>query len=717
MGSTENIPLIKDIQDSVLKLCLERLKSDRTIEIDGIICISHGKQENNIVVKMHRTILKPKQFLDGSREMKTSSRLRRSIEAARDVLRQSTRRKSQRKKINFPLNSSSGDVTVEVQCNSGDDNTWTRNKRQNEESIEHLSPKSQRREPKTQQMQDIETSQASQDSTSAMDDPGFPESCVLGGIMAKQASTLDIMNRVKLSTGTPGATNSSAVPEIPGHNSNVLESSSMGTLSTVNGLESQNISQHNVSVYSGTLNTNQPNISPKSKPSKIAKSKQRRFSKAQTKPEETIDTKNGVRITGVAKPIGVTPGETDVAQEHSSRSQRLAQSLSESVSVSKLEGIKIYKYKRSPNDSFKSRQRHHVRRGSSCRTNLQNSFSKADQNYRQIEVSEKKSCISRGKSLRSQNRGVRFESSDRSPSKHNPTKTQNITHPIPQVGDSKCDMTYPMPKTTIVSNDNYINIQRKRRISGRKSSRARKLSNQKTIESDESMDMNDKPQNRSVIDAPVKQKLIMLNGGKSLDRKAWTSDSDNCDYMSMEKMDSILNNTKTDEGKDKSHIKDSTTDTQKQTKPDLFNLDRSFLVDQSRDLSHNWVKEERRTRVDSGQFPIKSNRRSFENLIISRQDKKRKSANSILIQSSKSTNSDYRPEISRRHPCKMCGKVLNSVGQLWNHQKVHEVLKCPQCREEFQDRNCFMTHFTEVHNVDAAADSLIKDVSTTSGHS
>ncbi|CAH1777901.1 unnamed protein product [Owenia fusiformis] len=56
MGSTK-LMLTKLIQDSVLKLCTQNLTFSATLEIDGIICINTGPQDDEIVVKMHRTIV------------------------------------------------------------------------------------------------------------------------------------------------------------------------------------------------------------------------------------------------------------------------------------------------------------------------------------------------------------------------------------------------------------------------------------------------------------------------------------------------------------------------------------------------------------------------------------------------------------------------------------------------------------------------------------
>ncbi|CAH1777111.1 unnamed protein product [Owenia fusiformis] len=47
------------IQDAVLKLCTQNIVFNTSLEIDGIICVSPGEKEREIVVKMHRTIMKP----------------------------------------------------------------------------------------------------------------------------------------------------------------------------------------------------------------------------------------------------------------------------------------------------------------------------------------------------------------------------------------------------------------------------------------------------------------------------------------------------------------------------------------------------------------------------------------------------------------------------------------------------------------------------------
>ncbi|CAH1776353.1 unnamed protein product, partial [Owenia fusiformis] len=51
--------LTQMIQDSVLKLCTQHMIFDHSLEIDGIICISPGDESKELVVKMHRTIMKP----------------------------------------------------------------------------------------------------------------------------------------------------------------------------------------------------------------------------------------------------------------------------------------------------------------------------------------------------------------------------------------------------------------------------------------------------------------------------------------------------------------------------------------------------------------------------------------------------------------------------------------------------------------------------------
>ncbi|CAH1778383.1 unnamed protein product, partial [Owenia fusiformis] len=58
MGST-NAMLAQLIQDAVLKLCTQNVVFNRSLEIDGIICVSPGDEAKEIVVKMHRTIMKP----------------------------------------------------------------------------------------------------------------------------------------------------------------------------------------------------------------------------------------------------------------------------------------------------------------------------------------------------------------------------------------------------------------------------------------------------------------------------------------------------------------------------------------------------------------------------------------------------------------------------------------------------------------------------------
>ncbi|CAH1778445.1 unnamed protein product [Owenia fusiformis] len=60
MGST-NFVLSKMIQDSVLKMCAENMEFSQSLEIDGIICVSNGSIQNDVVIKMHRTVVKPAQ--------------------------------------------------------------------------------------------------------------------------------------------------------------------------------------------------------------------------------------------------------------------------------------------------------------------------------------------------------------------------------------------------------------------------------------------------------------------------------------------------------------------------------------------------------------------------------------------------------------------------------------------------------------------------------
>ncbi|CAH1777134.1 unnamed protein product [Owenia fusiformis] len=51
--------LTKSLQDAILRLCTQHLNFKSTLEIDGIICISPGESTSDIVIKMHRTVLKP----------------------------------------------------------------------------------------------------------------------------------------------------------------------------------------------------------------------------------------------------------------------------------------------------------------------------------------------------------------------------------------------------------------------------------------------------------------------------------------------------------------------------------------------------------------------------------------------------------------------------------------------------------------------------------
>ena len=46
------------IQDAILKLCTQNVMFSKSLEIDGIVCIS-PEGDRDIIVKMHRTIVKP----------------------------------------------------------------------------------------------------------------------------------------------------------------------------------------------------------------------------------------------------------------------------------------------------------------------------------------------------------------------------------------------------------------------------------------------------------------------------------------------------------------------------------------------------------------------------------------------------------------------------------------------------------------------------------
>ncbi|CAH1776975.1 unnamed protein product, partial [Owenia fusiformis] len=60
MGSRSHNPMLTSmIQDAILKLCTQNMTFAKSLEIDGIICVSQGEQLPEIVVKMHRTIVKP----------------------------------------------------------------------------------------------------------------------------------------------------------------------------------------------------------------------------------------------------------------------------------------------------------------------------------------------------------------------------------------------------------------------------------------------------------------------------------------------------------------------------------------------------------------------------------------------------------------------------------------------------------------------------------
>ncbi|CAH1776339.1 unnamed protein product [Owenia fusiformis] len=56
---TYNPMITQMIQDAVLKLCTQNIMFQKSLEIDGIICVSSGEEQRDIVVKMHRTIVKP----------------------------------------------------------------------------------------------------------------------------------------------------------------------------------------------------------------------------------------------------------------------------------------------------------------------------------------------------------------------------------------------------------------------------------------------------------------------------------------------------------------------------------------------------------------------------------------------------------------------------------------------------------------------------------
>ncbi|CAH1776982.1 unnamed protein product, partial [Owenia fusiformis] len=61
---TSNPMLSKMIQDAILKLCTQNMTFQNSLEIDGIICVSRGETTHDVVIKMHRTIVKPPDSLD-----------------------------------------------------------------------------------------------------------------------------------------------------------------------------------------------------------------------------------------------------------------------------------------------------------------------------------------------------------------------------------------------------------------------------------------------------------------------------------------------------------------------------------------------------------------------------------------------------------------------------------------------------------------------------
>ncbi|CAH1774829.1 unnamed protein product [Owenia fusiformis] len=60
MGSEVKSEIMREVQDVILKLCTQKLHFGASLEIDGIICISPGDSLPEIVIKIHRTVVKPK---------------------------------------------------------------------------------------------------------------------------------------------------------------------------------------------------------------------------------------------------------------------------------------------------------------------------------------------------------------------------------------------------------------------------------------------------------------------------------------------------------------------------------------------------------------------------------------------------------------------------------------------------------------------------------
>ncbi|CAH1777116.1 unnamed protein product [Owenia fusiformis] len=61
MKANSKTLLTQLVQDAVLKLCTQHITFDTQLEIDGIICVSPGEMVPEIVIKMHRTIMKPEE--------------------------------------------------------------------------------------------------------------------------------------------------------------------------------------------------------------------------------------------------------------------------------------------------------------------------------------------------------------------------------------------------------------------------------------------------------------------------------------------------------------------------------------------------------------------------------------------------------------------------------------------------------------------------------
>ncbi|CAH1777760.1 unnamed protein product [Owenia fusiformis] len=84
MGSTTNTEFVKEVQDAILSLCTKRLTFNTAIEIDGIICISPTEPAQDIIVKMHRTVVKPRS-VDSTPYWQTDSQMAKMASPAASI--------------------------------------------------------------------------------------------------------------------------------------------------------------------------------------------------------------------------------------------------------------------------------------------------------------------------------------------------------------------------------------------------------------------------------------------------------------------------------------------------------------------------------------------------------------------------------------------------------------------------------------------------------